>query len=142
MVLVLWYNHLKIVIIDTFLGGIMEEAKDEIENFLKELKENVLKGKVHILKRRDKNKKFLEYYKLETPRIFSMLKELKVEDFNKKELDKNGGKEYVYIFCRNYVLSYYGVEEEKNVYIKILRQKEYLILSLHEAEHNIKYMFK
>lgn len=120
----------------------MDELRNEIKNFLIELKNNILKEKVYILKRRSKNKEFIEYYNLQTPKIYKMLMELEIEDFNKKDVDKSGGKGNVYIFCRRYTLSYYGVDEEKDVYIKILKEKEYLVLSIHEIEYNIKYMFK
>lgn len=120
----------------------MIATKEEIDGVLNELKKAIKNKELIIDKRKPKNRNFITYYNLPNNKIYNMLNELECENFSKKDIDKDNKNEYVYIFGRKYIMNYYGIEEEKSVYIKITKRNRYLVMSFHEAEHEMVYPFK
>lgn len=117
----------------------MEVTKEEIEEFLKKLREAIKCGKISINKVKPKNREFIEKYNLTDNKILRIIRELTVEDFGKKELNRNRENEIVYIFCKSCILNFWGIEETKNVYIKISEGRNYFVLSFHELEYSMKH---
>ena len=75
-----------------------------------------------------------------------LFEEIEVEDFC-YAVDDYNSKDILYIFSKEYELNYWGEYQKIPVYIKInikkLRDGEYvLIVSFHEREKNIKFLFK
>lgn len=75
-----------------------------------------------------------------------MILELDVLDFC-YAVDDYKSKDMLYIFSKEYELDNWGTYEKVNVYIKIdikkISSMEYaIIISFHEREKNIKFLFK
>lgn len=95
---------------------------------------------------RDKNLHFINEYHLTPKKQKEMLNNLEVEDFC-YAVDDYNSKDRLYIFSKDYELDNWGIYKTVSVYIKIninkIKNAEYaLIISFHEREKNINFLFK
>lgn len=122
-------------------------TKEEIEEYIKQVKQLVQKNKFKISDvNREKNINFINKYNLSLKKRKEMILELDVLDFC-YAVDDYKSKDMLYIFSKEYELDNWGTYEKVNVYIKIdikkISSMEYaIIISFHEREKNIKFLFK
>ncbi len=120
-------------------------TKEEIEEYLKIVKKSVDDGRfiVCTTPKNEKNRNFIEKYKLNKNMQKEMLKELEVNDFCYSADDYNNPQERLYFFCREYELNNWGTIENVEVYIKIARKQNdfIVVVSFHKPEKNIKKLF-
>lgn len=120
-------------------------TKKEIEEFLNIVKKNINVNKFTICTtlKNEKNRRFIEMYKLNSNKQKQMLLQLNVEDFCYSVDNYNNPKERLYIFCKKYELNNWGTLEKVEVYIKlVIKEKDFvLIISFHDLEKNIKKLF-
>lgn len=122
-------------------------TKEEIIKYVEKFKLLIKANRFKISDiNREKNIEFINKYHLNTKNQKSMLLEIEVEDFC-YAVDDYNSKDILYIFSKEYELNYWGEYQKIPVYIKInikkLRDGEYvLIVSFHEREKNIKFLFK
>ena len=122
-------------------------TKEEIIKYVEKFKLLIKANRFKISDiNREKNIEFINKYHLNTKNQKSMLLEIEVEDFC-YAVDDYNSKYILYIFSKEYELNYWGEYQKIPVYIKInikkLRDGEYvLIVSFHEREKNIKFLFK
>lgn len=122
-------------------------TKEEIIKYVEKFKLLIKANRFKISDiNREKNIEFINKYHLNTKNQKSMLLEIEVEDFC-YAVDDYNSKDILYIFSKKYELNYWGEYQKIPVYIKInikkLRDGEYvLIVSFHEREKNIKFLFK
>ena len=122
-----------------------DHTKEEIEEYLKIVKKSVDDGRfiVCTTPKNEKNRNFIEKYKLNKNMQKEMLKELEVNDFCYSADDYNNPQERLYFFCREYELNNWGTIENVEVYIKIARKQNdfMVVVSFHKPEKNIKKLF-
>ena len=122
-----------------------DHTKEEIEEYLKIVKKSVDDGRfiVCTTPKNEKNRNFIEKYKLNKNMQKEMLKELEVNDFCYSADDYNNPQERLYFFCREYELNNWGTLENVEVYIKIARKQNdfIVVVSFHKPEKNIKKLF-
>lgn len=122
-------------------------TKEEIEEYIKQVKQLVQKNKFKISDvNREKNINFINKYNLSLKKRKEMILKLDVLDFC-YAVDDYKSKDMLYIFSKEYELDNWGTYEKVNVYIKIdikkISSMEYaIIISFHEREKNIKFLFK
>ena len=120
-------------------------TKEEIDEYLKIIKKSVNSGKfiVCTTQKNEKNRKFVETYKLNKNKQKQMLMELEVKDFCYSADNYNEPQERLYFFCREYELNNWGTIEKVEVYIKIARKQNdfIVIVSFHKPEKDIKKLF-
>lgn len=120
-------------------------TKEEIDKYLKIVKKSVNNGKfiVCITQKNEKNRKFVETYKLNKNKQKQMLMELEVKDFCYSADNYNDPQERLYFFCREYELNNWGTIENVEVYIKIARKQDdfIVVISFHKLEKNIEKLF-
>ncbi len=120
-------------------------TKEEIDEYLKIVKKSVNSGKfiVCTTQKNEKNRKFVETYKLNKNKQKQMLMELEVKDFCYSADNYNEPQERLYFFCREYELNNWGTIENVEVYIKIARKQNdfIVIVSFHKPEKNIEKLF-
>lgn len=123
----------------------IDHTKEEIEEYLRKMKLSINKGRFLVCTtlKNEKNRKFIEKYKLDSNKQKQMLIELEVKDFCYSADDYNNPSERLYIFCREYELNNWGILEKVEVYIKIsIKQDDFtIIISFHKPEKNIKRLF-
>lgn len=122
-------------------------TKEKIEEYIKKVKELVQRNKFKISDiNRDKNANFINKYHLSGKKRKEMLLELETSDFC-YAVDDYNSDDKLYVFSREYELDNWGIYEKVQVYIKINIKKissiEYaIIISFHEREKNINFLFK
>lgn len=120
-------------------------TKEEIKEYLNKVKESISKGKFIICTtpKNEKNRRFIEEYKLDSNKQKQMLIELEVNDFCYSADDYKNPKERLYFFCREYELNNWGTIEKVKVYIKITIKEDnfIIIVSFHKPEKNIQKLF-
>lgn len=120
-------------------------TKEEIEEYLRIVKKNVNDGRFILCNtsKNEKNKKFIETYKLNKKKQKQMLIELEANDFCYSADNYNDPKERLYFFCREYELNNWGEIENVEVYIKIARKQDdfIVVVSFHKPEKNIERLF-
>lgn len=120
-------------------------TKEEIEEYLKIVKKSVNNGRfvVCTTPKNEKNRKFIEEYKLNKNKQKQMLIEIEVKDFCYSADNYNDPQERLYFFCREYELNNWGTIENVEVYIKIARKQNdfIVVVSFHKPEKDIKKLF-
>lgn len=120
-------------------------TKEEIEEYLKIVKKSVNNGRfiVCTTPKNEKNRKFIEEYKLNKNKQKQMLIEIEVKDFCYSADNYNDPQERLYFFCREYELNNWGTIENVEVYIKIARKQDdfIVVVSFHKPEKGIKKLF-
>ena len=120
-------------------------TKEEISIYLDIVKKSVADNNFFVCttSKNEKNRKFIEEYKLNKSTQKKMLLELQVEDFCYSADNYNNPQEKLYFFCREYELNSWGTIENVEVYIKIARKRDDLvvIVSFHKPEKKIKKLF-
>lgn len=116
-------------------------TKEEIEEYLNKVKKSVNLGKfiVCTTAKNEKNRRFIEEYKLDSNKQKQMLIELEANDFCYSADNYNDPQERLYFFCREYELNNWGTIEKVEVYIKIaVKQDNFIVVvSFHKPEKNI-----
>lgn len=120
-------------------------TEEEIEAFLLIIRKQINMGKFIVLnsKSREKNKIFIEEYRLNSNKQRQMVLALETKDFCYSVDDYNNA-ERLYIFCKEYELDNWGIIQKIDVYIKIALKKDdfVVVISFHEPERKIKKLFK
>ena len=122
-------------------------TKEEINEYLENAKDLIKKNKFKISDvNREKNVDFIQKYHLSIRKQKEMLLLIETLDFC-YAVDDYNTNEKLYIFSKEYELDNWGTYEKINVYIKINVKKlisdEYaIIISFHEREKEIKFLFK
>lgn len=120
-------------------------TKEEIEAYLKIIKKSINADNfiVCTTKKNEKNRRFLEEYRLTKNKQKRMLIELEANDFCYSADNYNDPQERLYFFCREYELDNWGTIENVEVYIKIARKKDdfIVVVSFHKPEKSIKKLF-
>lgn len=120
-------------------------TEDEIKEYLKKLKEIIENGDFYIpnTSKKQKNKNFIETYKLNSKKQKKMLLSIEYTDFCYSIDDDDNQSERLYVFARNYDLDCWGTQKNVLVYIKVvIKSNDYaVIVSFHEPEKNIKKLF-
>ncbi|MBQ9657873.1 MAG: type II toxin-antitoxin system MqsR family toxin [Clostridia bacterium] len=123
----------------------INHTKEEVEEYLNIVKRSVNAGKFVICTtaKNDKNRKFIEKYKLDSNKQKQMLIQLETTDFCYSADNYNDPQERLYFFCREYELNNWGTIEKVEVYIKIAIKKEnfIVVISFHKPEKNIEKLF-
>ena len=123
----------------------INHTKEEIEEYLRKIKQSIKKGKFIVCTtlKNEKNRRFIEKYRLDSNKQKQLLIELEVKDFCYSADDYNNPEERLYIFCREYELNNWGILEKIEIYIKIsIKQDNFIvIISFHKPEKNIKRLF-
>lgn len=122
-------------------------TKEEIEEYLENVRDLIKKNKFKISDvNREKNVDFIQKYRLSSRKQKEMLLSIETLDFC-YAVDDYNTSEKLYIFSKEYELDNWGTYEKINVYIKINVKKlisdEYaIIISFHEREKEINFLFK
>ncbi len=120
-------------------------TEEEIKEYLKNLKEIIEKGDFYIpnTSKKQKNKNFIETYKLNSKKQKEMLLSIEYTDFCYSIDDDDNPNERLYIFAKDYDLDCWGIQNNVLVYIKVvIKSNDYaVIVSFHEPERNIKKLF-
>lgn len=120
-------------------------TRKEIDEYLKIVKNSVKADRfiVCTTQKNEKNRRFLEEYKLTKDKQKQMLIKLETNDFCYSADDYNNPQERLHIFCREYELNNWGTKENVKVYIKIAKKKKdfIVIISFHKPEKYIKKLF-
>ena len=122
-------------------------TKEEIDEYIEKVKGLIKKNKFKISDvNRDKNVNFIQKYRLSSRKQKEMLLSIETLDFC-YAVDDYNTNEKLYIFSKEYELDNWGTYEKINIYIKIdvkkLNSDEYaIIISFHEREKEIKFLFK
>lgn len=120
-------------------------TKEEIEEYLKTIKKCIDKDDFIVCstKKNEKNRRFLEKYRLTKNKQKRMLLELEANDFCYSADNYNDPQERLYFFCREYELDNWGTIENVEVYIKVARKKDdfIVVVSFHKPEKNVKKLF-
>lgn len=125
----------------------LKYTKEEIDKYVENFKTLVKANKFKISDiNREKNVNFINKYHLNTKSQKKMLLEIETNDFC-YAVDDYNSNDILYIFSKEYEIDYWGEYKKVAVYIKInikrLNNGEYaLIVSFHEREKNIKFLFK
>lgn len=123
----------------------INHTREEIEEYLKIVKKSINMGNfiVCTTSKNEKNRKFIEKYKLTKNKQKQMLIKLETNDFCYSADNYNNPQERLYFFCREYELDNWGTIENVEVYIKIARkEKDFIVVvSFHEPEKKIKKLF-
>lgn len=118
---------------------------EEIEEYLKELKLNITTKKFHVCTNREKNKKFITQYNINTKKQKEMLLALEATDFCYSVDNERNLCERLYVFSREYQLNEWGETKNVQVYIKVTLKKQEdtytVVISFHELEKCIKKLF-
>lgn len=82
----------------------------EIDEYLDKVKRNVKVGKfiVCTTEKNNKNREFINEYKIDTNKQKQMLLELETKDFCYSADNYNNPQEKLYFFCREYELNNWG----------------------------------
>lgn len=119
--------------------------KEEIEEYLKIVRKSVSADKfiVCTTQKNEKNRRFVERYKLNKNKQKQMLIELEANDFCYSADNYNNPQERLYFFSREYELNDWGTIENAQVYIKIARKQDdfIVVVSFHKPEKNIEKLF-
>jgi len=120
-------------------------TKEEIEEYLKTVKKSINIGNfiVCTTSKNEKNRKFIEKYRLTKNKQKQMLIKLEANDFCYSADNYNNPQERLYFFCREYELDNWGTIENVEVYIKIAKKERdfIVVVSFHKPEKNIKKLF-
>ena len=125
----------------------LKYTKEEIDKYVENFKTLVKANKFKISDiNREKNVNFINKYHLNTKSQKKMLFEIEKNDFC-YAVDDYNSNDILYIFSKEYEIDYWGEYQKVAVYIKInikrLNNGKYaLIVSFHEREKNIKFLFK
>ena len=125
----------------------LKYTKEEIDKYVENFKTLVKANKFKISDiNREKNVNFINKYHLNTKSQKKMLLEIETNDFC-YAVDDYNSNDILYIFSKEYEIDYWGEYQKVAVYIKInikrLNNGKYaLIVSFHEREKNIKFLFK
>ena len=129
-----------------FTSKYTNHTKKEIEEYLKIIKKNVNNDRfiVCTTKKNEKNRKFIETYKLNKNKQKQMIMELEVNDFCYSADNYNNVEERLYFFCKEYKINNWGTLENVKVYIKIAKKQDdfIVIISLHKPEKKMEKLFK
>ncbi len=123
----------------------INHTKEEIEEYLENVKRNINSGNfiVQNTSKREKNRKFIEKYRLDSNKQRKMIISLQVQDFCYSVDNYNDTSERLYIFCKEYELDNWGTIENVEVYMKIVIKKNdfIVVISFHEPEKKINRLF-
>ncbi|WP_289182863.1 type II toxin-antitoxin system MqsR family toxin [uncultured Dubosiella sp.] len=128
----------------------MNIKKNEIDSYLKEVKEAIGQGRYRIAQnrnRKDNNNLFLDYV-IDLAKAKEILLELTSEDFCQILRNEHQGfeQERLYVFGKDVQLlpRFQGEEVEVSLYIKInkLDNCYVIVVSFHEQKFPLRYYFK
>ena len=114
---------------------------EEIQNYLARVRKFIEEDNyiIPVHENRQKNKRFMEDYKINTRREKEIITGLTYEDFcyavnNEKE---EYSHETLYVFCKELELNYFGEKKKVEVYLKFNLidtedNKELIVISFHE----------
>lgn len=125
--------------------------KNQVEVVIQQIKVSIENDNCMFLDRRDKYRNFLNEWLISRDECLEILKELTVENFSYVDfdLDKQLRNQMVYIFGKQVkLLKRYPVHEDDsfhtvNLYIKVklIQENSSLVISFHEAEKMLKFLF-
>jgi len=130
-------------------GKLIDFSIDDIQAYLEEIKKLILMDKYSVSLRAE-NDDFMSKYRINTAKIKELMLNLQYRDFcyaapNRKP---EFSYEQLYIFCKEYELDNWGDFETIKIYVKTnltqLRNGDdfVIIISFHELEKPIRYLFK
>ena len=125
----------------------MNISKEEVNQYLNDVKKAVCSGKYRIASR-EKNETIYYEYVFSEAMFRDIIMDLKVEDFSKAVYNEhpNYSKEILYVFGKEVRLlpKYGGNEETVALYIKFnkLANLYVIVVSFHKQEYPMKYQFK
>ena len=117
----------------------INHTKEEIEEYLRKIKQSIKKGKFIVCTtlKNEKNRRFIEKYRLDSNKQKQMLIELEVKDFCYSADDYNNPEERLYIFCREYELNNWGILEKIEIYDNQGKSMSKIVRSIIEELKNI-----
>lgn len=132
-------------------GKLVNFTKDDIKDYLEELKKLIMDNQ-YIISKRDENIAFAYEYRIDTAKEKEILLNLKHSDFCYAAVNYNTKPEFahekLYVFCKEYELDHWGNPEIIDIYIKAnLTQTRkgndfMIIVSFHKLNNPIKYLFR
>ena len=125
----------------------MNISREDVEQYLSDVKEAIKKDKVTV-STRDKNDQLFLDYIIDEQKRTEILLDLTVEDFSEVVNNEHPGREYelLYIFGKDVKLTprFGGAERSVSLYIKFnkLKNINVIVISFHEQEYSLNYAFR
>lgn len=129
------------------MNFVCEVTKEEIEILLKKIKKNITTNGYLVLSNRGKNIEFCKNYAINSKILKNIINKLTVEDFSLILPNEHLGyeNEKLYVFAPKLkLIDLKGQRQDMQVYLKINYievKRTAIIVSFHEALHNLEYMF-
>lgn len=126
---------------------VCEVTKEEIEILLQKIKKNITFNGYLVLSNRGKNMEFCKNYAINSKILKNIINKLKVEDFSLILPNEHPGyeNEKLYVFAPKLkLIDLKGQRQDMQVYLKINYievKRTAIVVSFHEALHNLEYMF-
>lgn len=123
-------------------------TKEKIEEYLGEIDELIKCNKYKISINREKNIEFINEYNIKMKIQKDILLSIQANDFCYAEDNNKMNGEILYVFCKEYNLDHWGTIENKRIYIKINKiatnniGNYVIVVSFHEAEREVEYLFR
>ena len=126
---------------------VCEVTKEEIEVLLQKIKKNITTNGYLVLSNRGKNLEFCKNYAINSKILKEIIGKLTVEDFSLVLPNEHPGyeNEKLYVFAPKLkLIDLKGQKQDMQVYLKINYievKRTAIVVSFHEAFHNLEYMF-
>ena len=126
---------------------VCEVTKEEVEILLQKIKKNIITNGYLVLSNRGKNMEFCKKFAINSKILKNIISKLTVEDFSSVLFNEHPGyeNEKLYVFAPKLKLvDLKGQRQDMQVYLKINYievKRTAIIVSFHEALHNLEYMF-
>ena len=130
-----------------FLNLVCEVTKEEIEVLLQKIKKNITTNGYLVLSNRGKNLEFCKNYAINSKILKKIIGKLTVEDFSLVLPNEHPGyeNEKLYVFAPKLkLIDLKGQKQDMQIYLKINYievKRTAIVVSFHEALHNLEYMF-
>lgn len=116
-------------------------TKEEVDAFLNEAKKMINK-KQFIIIPRDKNKEFINKYRINSAKQKEILMSINTSDFIGAKKSRKKENHILYEFVKDIELDFYGLKENVKIYLKLDNHDKMIrveIVSFHEAEFTPKF---
>ncbi len=126
---------------------VCEVTKEEVEILLQKIKKNIITNGYLVLSNRGKNMEFCKKFAINSKILKNIISKLTVEDFSSVLFNEHPGyeNEKLYVFAPKLKLvDLKGQRQDMQVYLKINYievKRTAIVVSFHEALHNLEYMF-
>ena len=129
------------------MNAVCEIKKEEVEELLIKIKKNITSNGYLVLSNRGKNMEFCKNYAINSKILKNIIGKLSIDDFSSVLFNEHPGyeEEKLYVFAPKLkLIDLNGQRKDIQVYLKINYieiKRTAIVVSFHEAVHNLEYMF-